>query len=147
MLTVRCLVWKQSFYRLWLNLGPHFGPKTLRDCQQITLITLNRFFRWAKIPPCPPSNSPSPSLLLTGNTKIDRIMKNIYSFYIVFQWWKFVRHSHQIFYFLLFLLAFTSAHFSQLFRTLFNIIWQKDFCHGPNVVPRTTPTLLSFADS
>ena len=58
-------------------------------------------------------------------------MKNIYPFYIVFQWWKFVRYSHQIFYFLLFLLAFTSTDvisvFSYIFRTSFNIMWKNIF--------------------
>ena len=40
--------------------------------------------------------------------------------------------SNLIFLFLAVLLDFTSAdsyHFSQIFRTSFNIIWKKDFCH------------------
>ena len=43
----------------------------------------------------------------------------------------FVRYSHQFFYFLLFLLAFTSAdyHSSQIIRTSFNIISKKNFSH------------------
>ena len=63
-------------------------------------------------------------------------MKITSSFYIVFQvlkelHLKFVRYSHQIFYFFLFLLTFTSADitFSQFFKTLFSIITKEDFRH------------------
>ena len=85
-----------------------------------------------------------PPLFLTGNINQDgwntnqNQMKNTCFFYIVFQVWKvllkeLVRHTYQIFYFLLFytvILAFTTSadHFPQIFRTSFNI-WKKDVCH------------------
>ena len=75
-----------------------------RDCRQMTFVC------YAK------NNHP---LFLTDNIKIDRITTKIkwkihapFSFYVRslrYFLWKFVRYSRQIFYFLLFLLAFTSA--------------------------------------
>ena len=79
----------------------------LRDCQQITFVTFNSRF-------CPLSNPP----FLTDNSKMDRIstkikckIHTVFTLYFNF-WrysWKCVRYSRQIFYFFLFLLAFTSA--------------------------------------
>ena len=91
----------------WPNLDSHFGTKKgLSDCQQITLILRNRNCLIAK-------NCCLTPLFLTDKIKMDRIPTKIK--------WKIVSllHcisviktcmiSHQIFYFLLFLLAFTSA--------------------------------------
>ena len=85
-------------------------------------------------PPRPPTHTPS--LFLMDNVKMGRIQTNTCPFYIIFQvlkvlFIKFVRYSHQIFYFLLFLLAFTSTDvisvFSYIFRTSFNIMWKNIF--------------------
>ena len=60
-------------------------------------------------------------------------MKNMTPFYIAFHVLKVLLFtiSHQIFYFLLFYIKFyiSRHHFSQIFRTSFNIIWKKSFCH------------------
>ena len=95
-------------------------PTTFTDCRQITFVTLNGI--------CPlsnplPTSHPLPltltPLFLTDKSKINRIptkvkLKNTYLFHSVFQVLnvlliKFVRYSHQIFYFFLFLLAFALA--------------------------------------
>ena len=85
---------------------------------------LNRFCQLSKINPTP--------LFLMDNIKMDRILAKI--FYIVFQILKVLLM--KIFKIqsvdLLFLIAFISFyisryHFSQVFRTSFNIIWKKDF--------------------
>ena len=81
--------------------------------------------------PPPRPHTHTPSLFLMDNVKMGRIQTNTCPFYIIFQvlkvlFIKFVRYSHQIFYFLLFLLAFTSTDvisvFSYIFRTSFNIM-------------------------
>ena len=63
-------------------------------------------------------------------------MKNTPPVYIVFQVLKVLltkncKISHQIFYFLLLYISvyISRHHFSQMFRTVFNIIGKKDFCH------------------
>ena len=63
-------------------------------------------------------------------------MKNTCPFHIVFQVFsihliKILRQSNQISYFLLFFIFYISRNiiFSQIFRTSFNIICKKDFCH------------------
>ena len=89
-------------------------------CRQITFITLNGF--------CLSNNPPSP-LFLTDNIKMDRILTNI--FHNVFQVLKVVLikickiQSQDLFF--LFHVVFISFyisryHFSQVFRTSFNII-------------------------
>ena len=81
-----------------------------RDCRQITSVTLNRF--------CPLSNSPAP--VLNGqyqngyNTNLNQMKNtcpcNVFQVLKVLLYENlYVRSSHQIFCFLLFLLAFTSA--------------------------------------
>ena len=71
------------------------------------------------------------------NNANENQMKNTLSFYIAFQVLrvflkKILRYSNQIFYFLLFYISFyiSRNHFSQIFRTSFNIIWKKDFRHN-----------------
>ena len=90
----------------------------LRDCRQISFVTLNGF--------CLLRKKTTP-LFLIGNIKMERILTNI--FFIVFQVLKVLLikicngYSHQIFYFLLFLLALASVDiishkFSELHSTL-----------------------------
>ena len=89
-------------------------------------------------------SKPSPyPVFLMDNIKMDTISTKIkweihvLAFYIVFQvlkvatsLWKFVRYSHQIFYFLLFLLAFTSADIIfHTFLELHSILSEKDIRH------------------
>ena len=89
----------------------------VRDCQQITFAMLTRFY------------------LLSKNPKMNRIPSKIKwkihaLFTLYFKFWRYFLYSHHIFYFLLFLLAFTSVDIfrtSQIFRTSFNIIWKKRF--------------------
>ena len=76
----------------------------LKDCRQITFVTLNRF--------CPLSKkNPTPSVFnrqyQDGQNTNQNQKKNTCHFYTVFQF--LVRYSHQIFYLFLFLLPFTSA--------------------------------------
>ena len=92
----------------WPNLDPYFGTKKgLRDCQQITLILRNRIYLTAK-------NRCLTLLFLTDNIEMDRIPTKIKWKYIsllnCISMKQICMISHQIFYFLLFLLAFISAH-------------------------------------
>ena len=80
----------------------------VRDCQQISFVTLNRFCQLSKKKPHP--------LFLTDKIKMDGIskLKNTHLFHIVFEvlnalFKKIVRFSHEVFYFLLLLLDFISA--------------------------------------
>ena len=87
-------------------------------------------------------NPPTPPLLpiLNGqyqdgwNTSLNQ-MKNTPPFHIIFHVLKVLlikicKIIQPIFYFLLFYISFyiTRHHFSQIFRTSFNIIWKKIFC-------------------
>ena len=94
---------------------------------KITFVTLNGFFPFSKLPT---------PLFLTDNIEMDRIPTKIkwkiHIFILYFKFWRyalqiFVRWSHQIFYLLFLLLSFyiSRYHFSQIFRTLFNIIFKK----------------------
>ena len=70
--------------------------------------------------PPPPLPTHTPSLFLMDTVKMGRMQTNTCPFYIIFQvlkvlFIKFVRYSHQIFYFLLFLLAFTSTDVVSVF--------------------------------
>ena len=93
----------------------------MRDCQQITFVMLNGFCPLSNTT-LPPHPIPYPSVLngqyQDGQYTKQNQMKNTCPFYILFQVLKvllktepekFVRQSHQVFYLLLFLLAFTSA--------------------------------------
>ena len=115
--------------------------EVLRDCRQITFVMQNEFF--------PITKKKKHHLFLTDNTNtmMDRIYIYIYIYtnqnflhcvssfegtsYIYIK--KFLRYSHQIFYFIVVFMVFISfyisRYFSQVFRTSFNIIWRKDFCH------------------
>ena len=125
--------------RDWPDLDQHISTKKgLRDCQQITLILGNRIFLVTK-------NCTLTLLFLADNIEMDKIPTKIKWKYMsllhCISVIKICMISHQIFYFLLFLLAFTSSryHFSQIFRTSFNI-WQKDFCHKFSFFNRFTQT-------
>ena len=95
----------------------------LRDCWHT-----NNFWRTKKIlsikqPPPPPPHHPP--VFLMDNVKMDTLSIKIkWKIHVLFpSLWKFVRYSHHIFYFLLFLLAFT-RYFShiQLVYTNFLLI-------------------------
>ena len=88
----------------------------VRDCRQITFVTLNRF--------CPLSEPP---LFLMDNGKMDRIPTKIkwkiHTFFTLLHFkfwryflWKFVRYSHQIFLFLL--AGITFLRFLELLSTI-----------------------------
>ena len=101
-----------------------FFLQALRDCRQITFVMLIGFR--------PISKNIKHPLFLMDNIMMYRIYiyKLTKNFYIVFQVWKalliyikkFVKYSHQIFYFLLFVSFYISRCFSQVFRASFNII-------------------------
>ena len=106
----------------------------IRDCRQITFVTLNRFFSLSK---------PTP-LFLTENIKMDRIPTKssekymLCPFYIVFQVLNIQVlniHLTKICKIeppdLLFLVVFISFYISRyiIFRTSFNIISKKNFRH------------------
>ena len=97
----------------WVKVFGLEFPRGVRDCcWQITFVTLNRFcLLQQKIPPF---------LFLTANIKMDRIPTKIkWKINMLFlhcisgfegtSFKKIVRYSHQTFYFMLFLLVFTSA--------------------------------------
>ena len=95
-------------------------------------------------------NKKNPTLLfLTDNIKMDRILTKI--FYIVFPALKvllikiFQIQSLDLLCFVVFISFYISRyHFSQVFRTSFNIIWKKDFRHKFSFFNRFTqaPTLI-----
>ena len=97
--------------------------QVLRDCRQITFVTLNGF--------CQLTKTPTP-LFLMDNIKMDRILTKI--FYIVFQVLKVLLikickiQSLDLLFLVVFISFYISRyHFSQVFRTSFNIIWKKIF--------------------
>ena len=99
--------------------------QVLRNCRQITFIKLNRFYLLSL------ENHP---LFLADNIKMDRILTKI--FCNVFQVWKVLLikvckiQSLDLLFVVDFIGFYISRyHFSQVFRTSFNIIWKKDFCH------------------
>ena len=85
--------------------------KVIRDCRQITLVTLNGFCLLSKAP----SHHPYP-LFLKGNIKLDGIPSKTtwktYTFFILYlKFWsyflsKVTSHSYQLFYILLFYFNF-----------------------------------------
>ena len=92
------------------------GLQTNSFCHSLWILSVKR-------------KKPTP-MFLTDNIKINRILTKI--FYIVFQVLKVLRRKNCKIQSLdlLFLVAFISRHhFSQYFRTSFNIIWKKDFRH------------------
>ena len=98
--------------------------QVFRDCQQITSVTPNGFFRQAIKTPPPVSNG----------QKMDKILTKI--FYIVFQFSQLplIKVCKIQSLALLFLVVFISFYISrydslQVVRTSFNIIWKKDFLH------------------
>ena len=110
--------------------------QVLRDCRQITFVTLNGF--------CQLTKTPTP-LFLMDNIKMDRILTKI--FYIVFQVLKVLLikickiQSLDLLFLVVFISFYISRyHFSQVFRTSFNIIWKKDFRHKFSFFNRFTQT-------
>ena len=98
--------------------------QVLRDCWPITFVTLNGFCSLSK---------KNHALFLTDNIKMDRILIKI--LYIVFQVLKVLLknickiQSLDLLFLVVFISFYISRyHFSQVFRTSFNIIWKKDFC-------------------
>ena len=98
--------------------------QVLRDCWQITFVTPDGF--------CLLSNKNPTPLFLTDNIKTDRILSKI--FYIVFQVLKVLLikickiQSLDLLFLVVFISFYISRyHFSQVFRTSFNIIWKKIF--------------------
>ena len=96
--------------------------QVLTDCRQITFFTLNGF--------CLLSKKTHP-LILMDNIKMDRIIK---IFYILFQVLKVLLikickiQSLDLLFLVVFISFYISRyHFSQVFRTSFNIIWKKIF--------------------
>ena len=92
--------------------------QVLRDCRQITFVTLNGF--------CQLTKTPTP-LFLMDNIKMDRILTKI--FYIVFQVLKVLLikickiQSLDLLFLVVFISFYISRyHFSQVFRTSFKII-------------------------
>ena len=91
--------------------------QVLRDCRQITFVTLNGF--------CQLTKTPTP-LFLMDNIKMDRILTKI--FYIVFQVLKVLLikickiQSLDLLFLVVFISFYISRYFSQVFRTSFNII-------------------------
>ena len=82
-------------------------PKGLSDCQQITLIRLHKFCLISE-------NCPLTPLFLKCNIKMDRrptkTKRNLsVPFALYFNDKNLLRYSHQILYFLMFLVAFKSA--------------------------------------
>ena len=77
----------------------------------------------------------SPSLLLTDNIKMDRILTKFTT--LCFKFWKYIplikickTQSLDLLFLTVFISFYISRHhFSQVFRTSFNIIWKKDFRH------------------
>ena len=111
--------------------------QVLRDCWQITFATPNGF--------CLLSNKNPTPLFLTDNIKTDRILSKI--FYIVFQVLKVLLikickiQSLDLLFLVVFISFYISRyHFSQVFRTSFNIIWKKDFRHKFSFFNRFTQT-------
>ena len=95
--------------------------QVLRDCRQITFVTLNGF--------CQLTKTPTP-LFLMDNIKMDRILTKI--FYIVFQVLKVLLikickiQSLDLLFLVVFISFYISRYlFSQVFRTSFNIICLK----------------------
>ena len=127
---------KKNLRRFCLNLQ-------IRDCRQIIFVALNGF--------CPPvslPNPPPPTLHVLNehyqdgkNTK--KSMKNTCPFYIVFQVLK-VRlikvckiQAPDLLFLVVFISFYISRyHFSQIFRTSFNIVWKKDFRHEFSILMR-----------
>ena len=112
MISLSQKIWRlvsSSLFHLrdWPDLDPHISTKKgLRDCQQITLILGNRIFLVTK-------NCTLTLLFLADNIEMDKIPTKIKWKYMsllhCISVIKICMISHQIFYFLLFLLAFTSA--------------------------------------
>ena len=89
--------------------------QVLRDCWQIIFVTFNGF--------CPFKQKKPTPLFLTDNIKMDRILTKI--FYIVLQVLK--TQSVDLLFVVFMSFYISRYHFSQAFRTSFNIIWKKDF--------------------
>ena len=91
----------------------------------MTFVTLIRF--------CPLSKKKPTPLFLTNNIKMGRILTIV--IYIVFQVLKVLLMRSKIqspallFLFVFIRFYISRYHFSQVFRTSFNIIWRKDFRH------------------
>ena len=135
---------KKNLRRFCLNLQ-------IRDCRQIIFVALNGFCPWSRTPhhSLPLSPSPPPPTLHVlnehyqdgKNTK--KSMKNTCPFYIVFQVLK-VRlikvckiQPPDLLFLVVFISFYISRyHFSQIFRTSFNIVWKKDFRHEFSILMR-----------
>ena len=114
----------------------------LRDCWQITFVTLNRFCLLSNPPPLPtPFFWRTISWWIVYQTKpnekcmpfLHYIMKVLLYFYIMFWRYflqKFARQPPDFLFIVDFISFYTSRYyFSQIFRTSFSIIWKKDFRH------------------
>ena len=88
----------------------------LRDHQQLTSVSLNKFYSLSKI-------HPHSSLFLTDNFKLDGISTKIkwkiyvlltlyFKFWRCFLWKNFLRYNHRIFYFLLFCISFSTSRYN-----------------------------------
>ena len=124
----------------WKNLRKFCLNLQIRDCRQKTFVALNGF--------CPLSRTPSPH---------SRFLTSTCPFYISFQVLK-VRlikickiQPPDLLFLVVFISFYISRfHFSQIFRTLFNIIWKTDFrddfsfsMDSLNTPPPPPPTLLT----
>ena len=121
------LSWTSKLNFNFDNIRTYF-PQVLRDCGQLTFVTLNGFCLLSK------KNANKTPLFLMNNIKTDRILTNI--FYIVFQVLKVLLikickiESLDLLVLVVFISFYISRyHFSQVFRTSFKIIWKKDFRH------------------
>ena len=112
--------------RLWWKKNLFSWSVNLKDCRQITFVTLNEF--------CPlnkQTKKNQPSVL--NRQDQDGYNTNQF-FYIVFQVLKGTSYKNlkdtvtrSLVVFISFYIS--RYHFSQVFRTSFNIIWKKDFQH------------------
>ena len=110
---------------------------SIRDCQQITFVTLNRFCLLYYVKQTPPPLTRPPVLNRISrwiqNSNQNQVKKYTPFLHCIssFEGTKICKMSHQILYFLLFYtsLYISRHHFSQIFRTSLNIILKKDFHH------------------
>ena len=109
--------------------------KVIRDCRQITLVTLNGFCLLSKAP----SHHPYP-LFLKGNIKLDGIPSKTtwktYTFFILYlKFWsyflsKVTSHSYQLFYILLFYFNFyISRYIFYNILEVYSTLSKKNFRH------------------
>ena len=137
----------------WMLLNNYQLTKMLlvRDHWQITFITLNRFCALIKRKPT--------SLFFIDNIKLDGVPTKIKWKIHTFLYFKFKVHLIKIYKIqppdLLFIVVlhyfFSRYHFSQIFRTSFNIIWKNNFrqefsfSNGLTNPPSPPPLLPTFS--